>query len=210
MGPSRSTPSAAPVNQQTKKPAAAKKEEKVFHPQSRKAGQLERAQLRKHKLQQATSKRSAKAFNQLERTTFFFHALPPDVLALTLPELHDIIQDVWLHRHDEELEQERATRRKGRPRTAKEDRLTNLITSEAEEYRSGLEVPDLTDPPTVNLFRQWENEDPAFLHLLRFVRVSSALPDLVTVSRIGQRERENQELREKEEKGIRADAMDVV
>jgi translation machinery-associated protein 16 len=45
----------------TKAKAAQKAvKEKVFHPQSRKAGQLERANLRKHKLSAQSSKRSKK------------------------------------------------------------------------------------------------------------------------------------------------------
>jgi hypothetical protein len=37
------------------------KKEKVFHPQSRKAGQMERAQLRKSKLSEAAQKKSKQA-----------------------------------------------------------------------------------------------------------------------------------------------------
>lgn len=40
--------------------------EKIFHPNSRKAGQLERASLRKNKLSVASSKRSKK---QVEKST---------------------------------------------------------------------------------------------------------------------------------------------
>lgn len=45
-----------------KKPATKSKQikEKIFHPQSRKAGQLERAQLRKAKLDSAARKKTKK------------------------------------------------------------------------------------------------------------------------------------------------------
>lgn len=38
-------------------PAKGAKKEKIFHPKSRKAGQVERAQLRKSKLSEAASKK---------------------------------------------------------------------------------------------------------------------------------------------------------
>jgi translation machinery-associated protein 16 len=57
---------------------------------------------------------------------------------LTLEELHDTIKDIWLTRHDEELEAERTARRKGRPKSVKEMKLEEIILREAEEYRTGM------------------------------------------------------------------------
>jgi translation machinery-associated protein 16 len=57
---------------------------------------------------------------------------------LTLEELHHIIREIWLTRFDEELEQEKAARRKGRPKSAKETRLEASKAREAEEYRTGM------------------------------------------------------------------------
>ena len=56
----------------------------------------------------------------------------------TLPELHELVVDVWLTRHDAELEEERAARRKGRPKSTKECKLEDIKLREAEEYRTGL------------------------------------------------------------------------
>ena len=53
MAPSASKATAKVAKKEVKKAT----KEKVFHPQSRKAGQLERAQLRKHKLANASNKR---------------------------------------------------------------------------------------------------------------------------------------------------------
>jgi len=53
-----------------------------------------------------------------------------------------------------------------------------------------LELPDLTHARTVELFRQW-NGDLAYLHLLRFIRVSSADPTSISIVRYGLQEREN-------------------
>lgn len=69
---------------------------------------------------------------------FFFHAIPDDKDVLTLDELHALIKDVWLTRHDAALEEEQKARRKGRPKSTKETKLENLKLSETEEYRTGL------------------------------------------------------------------------
>lgn len=70
---------------------------------------------------------------------FFYHSLPTEG-ALTLQELHGIVANVWLARHDEELEAERAARRKGRPKSLKESKLEEVKLRESEEYRTGFGV----------------------------------------------------------------------
>jgi hypothetical protein len=67
---------------------------------------------------------------------FFYSTLPPEG-ELTLDELHLIVRDIWLPRHDKDLEQERAKRRKGRSKTTKEVQIEELKIREAEEYRTG-------------------------------------------------------------------------
>lgn len=129
---------------------------KIFHPDSRKAAQLTRTHLRKSKLAEATVKRTKKHATQGQSTIpshrglglgltlgladvygFFYHALPP-VGVLSLEELHAIVRDVWLTRHDDELEQERAARRKGRPKSTKEAKLEDIQLREMEAYRTGI------------------------------------------------------------------------
>ena len=139
---------------------------------------------------------------------------------LTLPELHELVSDVWLTRHDAELEEERAARRKGRPKSTKEQKLEEVKLREAEEYRTGMgecppffffhlsglppseieyafcslvdatrkhqsEVPDLTHPENVALYRTWDQREVAFIQLLRFIRISNSKPDTAIVSRPG-------------------------
>jgi len=167
------------------KETAGKKKEKLFHPLSRKAGQLERKQLRSAKLRIADSKRNHKVAISVDRHSFFVHSLPPEVECLSLPELHEIVQRVWLARHDTDIESERATRRKGRPPSAKEVNLVKIKESECEEYRTGLEVLDLTDAANVTLIRRWKQDDRAYLDILRYVRISSQDPLRLVVSRPG-------------------------
>ncbi|KAJ3571818.1 hypothetical protein NP233_g3492 [Leucocoprinus birnbaumii] len=170
---------------QTAKSAASKtKKEKVFHPASRKAGQLARKSLRKGKLGNLSSKRAQKHHVRADIYGFFFHALPEEGV-LSLDELHALIRDVWLARHDEELEQEQAARRKGRPKSVKETKLEDMKLVESEEYRTGLEVLDLTHPVNVHLLRQWNQKEVAYVEQLRHIRIFSQQPDEIVVSRPG-------------------------
>jgi hypothetical protein len=45
------------------------------------------------------------------------------------------------------------------------------------------EIPDLTDAPTLERFRKWDVSSLGYAHLLRFARISSALPDVLVPSR---------------------------
>lgn len=49
----------------------------------------------------------------------FFYAAIPTEGVLTLEDLHTIIREVWISRYDDELEAERTSRRKGRPKKHK-------------------------------------------------------------------------------------------
>ena len=133
------------------------KKEKVFHPASRKAGQLARNALRKGKLGNLSTKRNQKhhslgssildlfvlnknltCFPSLvDLYGFFYHAMPEEGV-LSLQDLHHIINDIWLTRFDEDLEKERSTRRKGRPKSLKEIKLEELKLQEFELYRTGM------------------------------------------------------------------------
>jgi translation machinery-associated protein 16 len=73
-----------------------------------------------------------------DRHVFFYHALPPDVISLTLSDIHSIIKEAWLPRHDEALQSLTLSRRPGRPPSTKELQLSEVKLREAEEYRTGL------------------------------------------------------------------------
>ncbi|THH14631.1 hypothetical protein EW146_g5723 [Bondarzewia mesenterica] len=179
------------------------KKEKIFHPESRKAGQLARTQIRKSKLAGQASKRAKKHSSLVDFYGFFHHALPEEG-ELTLEDMHAIIGDVWLARHDAELEEERAARRKGRPKSVKEMKLEEMKLRESEQYRTGMgavhyriqfalfiyrrllsEVPDLTHHANVALFRKWDQIEVAYVHMLRFIRITSAKLDIFVLSRQG-------------------------
>ncbi|KAL0065861.1 translation machinery-associated protein 16 [Marasmius tenuissimus] len=117
----------------TSKPA---KKEKIFHPESRKAAQLNRKAVRKEKLGNLAVNRKHKSHSLVDFYLFFYHALPPEGV-LTLEDMHNLIANVWLKQYDVELEQERATRRKGRPKSAREMKLEEMQSREMDEYRTG-------------------------------------------------------------------------
>jgi translation machinery-associated protein 16 len=157
----------------TVKNAAPGTREKIFHPQSRKADQIARSNLRKDKMSAAASIRRKRDAAQgaslrpptrphtetpptVDIYTFFFHALPPTG-TLTLPELHAVVTDAWLPRHSAALDAERAARRPGRPPSAREAALAAATDREAEEYRSGLGArrPSLSRTDTDEAQRWW-------------------------------------------------------
>lgn len=160
------------------------KKEKIFHPDSRKAAQGARTQIRKNKLSEAASQRKKKFVSQVDVYGFFFHALPPQGV-LSLEELHSLVRDVWLTRHDHDLEEERSARRKGRPKSTKEMKLEEIQLRESEEYRAGMEVLDLTHSTNAELLRKWDQKEVAYVQMLRFIRVSSTNPAVAIVLRPG-------------------------
>ncbi|KAH6915865.1 hypothetical protein BKA70DRAFT_1216178 [Coprinopsis sp. MPI-PUGE-AT-0042] len=166
------------------KKQATKKKEKIFHPSSRKAGQLVRKSIRKERLQNQASKRKEKHGVEADFYGFFYHALPEDGV-LSLEELHGVVRDVWLARHDQDLEEERAARRKGRAKSTRETQLEDTKLLESELYRTGIEVIDLTHGPTVDLFRRWDQKEVAYIDLLRFIRIFRDEPSRFVVSKPG-------------------------
>ena len=120
---------------------------------------------------------------------------------MTLEELHSIV-DVWLARYDAEWDEERSLRRKGRPKSVKEQKLEEMKLQETNEYRTGMgvshclyplncssnslpDVPDLTHPANVALFRKWDQIEVAYVQMLRFIRITSAKPEVSVLSRVG-------------------------
>ncbi|TRM65345.1 hypothetical protein BD626DRAFT_488480 [Schizophyllum amplum] len=181
MGSAKTTKAAAAAS---KKATATPKKEKVFHPNSRKANQIARKALRKGKMGNLVVKRNTKQNSLLDFYTFLYEALPEEG-TLELDELHEVVRDGWLTRLDAELEEEQAARRKGRSKSTKEMKLEDLKLQESETYRTGMEVIDLTHARNVELFRKWDQKEVAYTGLLRFVRISSATPDTVILTRQG-------------------------
>jgi Translation machinery-associated protein 16 len=60
------------------------------------------------------------------------------------------------------------------------------------------ELPDLTHAATVELFRKWENGDPAYLHLLQFVRLSSTNPTVAPIVKYGLQQRSKDDIEDRD------------
>jgi translation machinery-associated protein 16 len=56
---------------------------------------------------------------------------------------------------------------------------------DAEEYRTGLDLPDFTDAANLALFRKWDAVDVSYLYILHFIRICGEFPEAVHVARIG-------------------------
>jgi translation machinery-associated protein 16 len=76
----------------------------------------------------------------------------------------------YIQRDDDELATLKAQRRKGRPPSTDEERLTQMIDSEQREFRGGFWVPDLRDGDGRLKLEKWSG-DWAGMNSLRFVRV---------------------------------------
>lgn len=92
-----------------------------------------------------------------------------------LPSLHTFISESYLSLNQERLAQLQAERREGRPPSPKEVQLQDLVAREKEEYRTGMEVPDLLNETNVRLLRSWQG-NPQELPLFRIVRIAQAMP----------------------------------
>ncbi|KAF7309730.1 hypothetical protein MIND_00344800 [Mycena indigotica] len=164
------------------KPTKGRKPEKIQHPDSRVAAQHVRRAARKDRLADLRSKAKSKAATRLEFYSFIQSRLPPDSTYLSLPEIHAILA-VWVSRHGAEISLEQTARRKGRPKSAKETKLEEVQLREVENYKTGVEIPDLTDRDMLQKFRQWDMKSLGYAHTLRFIRVSSLQQDMAVVSR---------------------------
>ncbi|THH13426.1 hypothetical protein EUX98_g9726, partial [Antrodiella citrinella] len=80
----------------------------------------------------------------------------------------------------------------------------------AEQYRTGLEVIDLTHPTNVELFRQWDQKELAYIQELRFIRISSDTPDSFVISRPGKHPFLITEVAEKREQEVETMDLDDV
>jgi hypothetical protein len=78
---------------------------------------------------------------KVDRHLYFVHAIPEEATSLSLPELHQVLQD-YIARDDNELvelakEREQRAWRKGEGKTKREVELEKQKESDTSEYRSG-------------------------------------------------------------------------
>ncbi|GEM12234.1 hypothetical protein Rt10032_c19g6251 [Rhodotorula toruloides] len=111
------------------------------HPNSRRAKQLQRVELRSKKLEHDAKVRRVAEVHEMDRHLYFVHALPSDATSVSLPDLHQILND-YLNRHEAELvelkhEREARSWRKGEGKGKRETELEKLRGEEESEYKTG-------------------------------------------------------------------------
>ncbi|GAA5975074.1 hypothetical protein JCM11641_000021 [Rhodosporidiobolus odoratus] len=176
-----------------------------IHPNSRRAKQLQRVELRARKLETQGRVRRALEVERVDRHLYFVHALPSDSTSLSLPELHALVVD-YINRHESEMVQlaaEREGRNNWRKTEGKGKREVEIEKEREElrgEYKSGFIVPDLTQPENVIVCRQWvdpapakeekrtKGGDPSYLGRIRLIRLTSLDPNDVKVEQNGAKE----------------------
>ncbi|KAJ3123662.1 hypothetical protein HK098_001777 [Nowakowskiella sp. JEL0407] len=135
------------------------------HPKSRKAIQMRRSIIRGDKVI------SKKSVRETERNKACNDAVSDDQDCASLDELHNFIQ-LYINRNDEEIERLKGNVRPGRPKPPQLDMLEILKRKDTQEYISGFEVPDLTDPIQLKLLRAADGDYNAVHGRLRMIRLT--------------------------------------
>lgn len=108
------------------------------------AGQMDRIILRKSKLTKANQLRNRSRKSALERPHFWYDSLPePPFEAHTVESLHRLVQDLFLQRWDDYLEELQKARRAGRPKSKEQVEVEEIKRQEEAEYDSGFGVSSL-------------------------------------------------------------------
>ncbi|GAA5933898.1 hypothetical protein JCM1841_003110 [Sporobolomyces salmonicolor] len=177
---------------------------KQIHPNSRRAKQLQRVELRSKKLEVQRRVFRAAEVERIDRHLYFIHALPDDATSIPLADLHQILHD-YINRSESELVQFAADRearswRKAEGKSKQEIELEKQKDIETNEYKAGFVLPDLTLAENVVLCRQWvrpapskdrknaKGGDPSFLPRIRLIRIFLDDKNLVKVEHDGARE----------------------
>ncbi|CCH41029.1 hypothetical protein BN7_566 [Wickerhamomyces ciferrii] len=162
----------------TKVQKTIQKSKGAMHPKGRKFKQLSRATLRESKINEKKLHHVQNKEYQNQRTVFFQEAISnreeKDVFGL---EDMKLFIEAFLSRDDEEIEQLKSERRKGRPATTRQVLLENKKKEEEQEYKTGYLIPDISDEKTVVFLRNW-NGTTGGLGILKFIRISKDTTEL--------------------------------
>ncbi|EGV60577.1 translation machinery-associated protein 16 [Yamadazyma tenuis] len=126
------------------------------HIKGRNFKKLNRATLRDRKL----TNRKAEHLEQKQNELMIIKYIQEEVKQASdqevfgLDSMKSYIEN-FLSRFDDEVEQLQGERRPGRPASARQQILEQLIQSEKSNYVSGIKVPNLSDKLTVDLLRKW-------------------------------------------------------
>lgn len=134
-------------------------ENKLIHPNSRKADQISREWHRDVRVKHNKKAMAQKMTALGEKIAWFRDQLDPDVTVYTIEQTADLVER-YLGRFDEELEQIRLKnqigQRSSRQHASREDAIELSQKLEKDEYEGcGLEIPDLSNPKNLEYLRSW-------------------------------------------------------
>ncbi|CAG8510933.1 23438_t:CDS:2 [Gigaspora rosea] len=138
-----------------------KKKDSVIHPSSRKAAQLQRAFLRKDRLDKTKLRRYSESVRPIvDRILWFKYALDDSLPCATKADIYDLIE-MYISRNDDELSKIKSLKINGavRPKTVKEDLIEALKLKEQKEYIEGFGTQ-----------KEWDG-DPNSLSRIKLIRV---------------------------------------
>ncbi|KAJ1536656.1 hypothetical protein HK096_009052, partial [Nowakowskiella sp. JEL0078] len=154
-------------------------------------------------------------FQQVERIMWFRFAIPDEVEAASTQELHDtIVMFVmlfkhnsflflncyrYINRHEEEINELMKNVRPGRPRPPQLDMLEALKRKDSNEYATGFEVPDITDPTQLQILRNSQGDYNSVNGRVKLIRLRN--PDSIV------REEEMERAKLRSEEGTQLDLL---
>ncbi|PHH86091.1 hypothetical protein CDD83_10775 [Cordyceps sp. RAO-2017] len=158
----------------TRKQIAKKRNGEVnaLHEKSRDSLRLHKAGTRDQRLEKLAAARSKREQPIVDRVTFFQEQLGETGNApLQVAAIQSMIH-TFIHRHDEEYDGLKKSRRAGRPPSTREDLLKMKMSALETEYEKGFALPDVMDHDNVKLLEDWEGSWSK-LTTLQWIKVTS-------------------------------------
>lgn len=152
----------------------------AIHVKGRNFKRLNRASLRQKKLEDRKAQHLEQKQNELQIVKYF----QEEVNLATEKEVFGLIEmkayiENFLKRYDEELDQLKAERRKGRPPTTRQLLLEEKVKYDENIYETGIKIPDVSDAETVRILRSW-NGTIGGASILKYIHVSKDMQQLPT------------------------------
>ncbi|ODV83028.1 hypothetical protein CANARDRAFT_178044 [[Candida] arabinofermentans NRRL YB-2248] len=133
-----------------------------LHPKGRKARLLSRATLREEKLNKKKLNHTAYKSDELMIVGFLQQIITEQSPYNTMDKFNDeeieLFIDTFINRDEDELQELKDNRRSGRPASKRQDSIELRMKSDLNLYKSGWDIPDLTDVDNVKLLRNWKGE----------------------------------------------------
>ncbi|KAL2004292.1 hypothetical protein VTN02DRAFT_4017 [Thermoascus thermophilus] len=142
----------------------------ALHENSRDAKRLRRAGAREDRLARIASAISKGRQLYVDRVSWFQECVADASSPMSDAEIAELINK-YIHRSDEEIEQLKQERRKGRPPSKREEALEQRREVEDKEFKTGFWVPDLTEEEVRLRLASWNGEWSS-LSTMKFIRLT--------------------------------------